>query len=54
MGSLAKQLQKSIQPGQRVCKKDGGSIKHSDAAADRKLSAQELKKTGLKKGGRCK
>lgn len=53
MGCLAKVLSGQTQPGLKAYK-EGGGVKHSDAAADRKLIAQELKKKGLKKGGSCK
>lgn len=32
----------------------GGSVKHDDLAADKKLIAAEFKKRGLKNGGKCK
>jgi len=53
MGRLAKVMGKQVQPGVKAYK-DGGSSKHDDSAEDRKLIASELKKRGLKKGGRCK
>jgi len=52
MGRLAKVMSKQVQPGLK-CYKSGGAIKHDDEAADKKLIAAELKKKGLKKGGKC-
>ncbi len=52
MGSLAKQLQGQSQQTKMYAK--GGKVKHDDVAEDKKLIASELKKRGLKKGGRCK
>ena len=53
MGHLAKVLSKSAQPGLKAYK-SGGPIKHDDVAEDKKLISAELKKRGLKKGGKCK
>lgn len=53
MGALAKQLQGQSQQVKMYAK--GGKVeKHSDVAEDKKLIAAELKKRGLKKGGKCK
>lgn len=53
MGRLAKVMQGQSQPGLKAYK-DGGKVKHDDVAEDKKLIAVELKKRGLKKGGKCK
>jgi len=53
MGRLAKVLGGQAQPGLKAYK-DGGKVKHDDIVEDKKLIAAELKKRGLKKGGRCK
>lgn len=54
MSNLAKKLQGQSQPGLKMYKK-GGQVKHDDVAEDKKLIASELKKRGLKKGGKaCK
>jgi hypothetical protein len=53
MGRLAKVVQGQSQPGLKAFKK-GGSVKHDDVAADKKLIAAELKKRGLKCGGKAK
>ena len=53
MGTLAKILSKQVQPRQKAFKKGGMIAKHDDVAADKKLIAAELKKKGLKKGGKC-
>lgn len=52
MGILAKVLGGQKQPGLKAYK-DGGKVKHDDTAEDKKLIAAELKKRGLKKGGKC-
>ena len=53
MGRLAKVLSKQAQPGLKAYKSGGVVSKHDDEAADKKLIAAELKKKGLKKGGKC-
>lgn len=53
MGRLAKVVQGKAQPGLKVYAK-GGSVKHDDVAEDKKLIATELKKRGLKCGGKAK
>jgi len=54
MGRLAKVMGGQAQPGLKAYK-DGGKVeKHMDAAEDKKLIVAELKKRGLKKGGKCK
>ena len=53
MGRLAKVVQGQSQPGLKAFKK-GGSVKHDEAAMDKKLIAAEFKKRGAKKGGKCK
>ncbi len=50
MSSLAKEL--AGQSQQVKCYKEGGIVKHSDAKEDKKLIAKELKKRGLKCGGK--
>ena len=53
MGSLAKQMQGQSQQVRMYAK--GGKVeKHDDVVEDKKLIASELKKRGLKKGGKCK
>ena len=51
MGKLAQQLGGQSQV--KVFKK-GGAVKHDDAAADKTMIAAELKKRGLKCGGKAK
>lgn len=53
MGRLAKVLGGQAQSGLKAYK-DGGKVKHDDIVEDKKLIAKELKKRGLKKGGKCK
>jgi hypothetical protein len=53
MVGLAKYLGGQCQPGARALKK-GGVVKHDDAAQDKKMIAAELKKRGLKCGGKVK
>lgn len=53
MGTLAKKLSGQSQQVKMYAK--GGKVeKHTDEAMDKKLIASELKKRGLKKGGKCK
>jgi hypothetical protein len=55
MGAAAKKASGSYQGQQVRPYKTGGSVKHDDVAADRKLIKAELKKVGcMKKGGKCK
>lgn len=53
MGRLAKVLGGQKQPGLKSFK-EGGKVKHEDVAEDKKLIAAELKKRGLKCGGKAK
>jgi len=53
MGRLAKVMQGQSQPGLKAYK-TGGSVKHDDAAQDKKMIAAEFKKRGLKCGGKAK
>lgn len=54
MGRLAKVMQGQSQPGLKAFRK-GGSVKHDDVAADKKLIKSEMKKAGcMKCGGKAK
>jgi len=53
VGKLAKIKQGQAQPGLKMFAK-GGAVKHDDVAEDKKLITQELKKRGLKCGGKAK
>jgi len=53
MGRLAKVLGGQAQPGLKAYK-NGGKVKHDDVVEDKKLIASELKKRGLKCGGKAK
>lgn len=53
MGRLAKVTQGQSQPKLKAYAK-GGMTKHDDVVEDKKLIASELKKRGLKCGGKVK
>lgn len=53
MSNLAKVKQGQCQSGFKLYAK-GGRVKHDDAAQDKKMIAAELKKRGLKCGGKAK
>jgi hypothetical protein len=62
MVGLAKYLGGQCQPGATPLKKggkvknckEGGAVKHDDAKQDKKIVIAELKKRGLKCGGKVK